>query len=277
MKPATAIGIAAGLGALLVAGLMEGVSPTMLINIPAIVIVIVGTACATLASVGMEAMRNVPALYRMAFSPPDFDVRGRVDLIVALAEQARREGLLALDSRLDEIDDPFTRKGLQLVVDGTDPELVREILETEIDAMRARHDVGAVTFEKAGGYAPTLGILGAVMGLIHVLQNLADPAGLGPSISVAFVATLLGVGMANVVLLPVASRLRALSNAEAELRTLTLEGILAVQAGDNPRIVGDKLIAYVPPAERDVDAADAASGDAADRRAGAARPAAEAA
>lgn len=276
MKPATAIGIVAGLGALLLAGLMEGVSPTMLINIPAIVIVLVGTACATFASVGMEAMRNVPALYKLAFSPPDLDVRGRVELIVSLAEQARREGLLALDAKLDEIDDPFTRKGLQLVVDGTDPELVREILETEIDAMQARHEIGAVTFEKGGGYAPTLGILGAVMGLIHVLQNLADPAGLGPAISVAFVATLLGVGMANVVLLPVASRLRALSAAEVELRTLTLEGILAVQAGDNPRVVGDKLMSYVPPAQRDLDEP-ATAGGAPRAAAGAAAPAAEAA
>lgn len=279
MKAATAIGIAAGLGGLALAGMMEGVSPTMLINIPAIIIVLVGTACATLASVGMDAMKNVPALYKLAFGPPDLDVRGRVELIVSLAEQARREGLLALDAQLAEIDDQFTRKGLQLVVDGTDPELVREILEAEIDGMQARHAVGATTFEKGGGYAPTLGILGAVMGLIHVLQNLADPAGLGPSISVAFIATLLGVGMANVVLLPVASRLKALSTEEVELRTLTLEGILAVQAGDNPRVVGDKLMSYVPPAEREAGAEDDA-GAAAARPAtggGAAQPAAEAA
>lgn len=277
MKAATAIGIAAGLGGLMLAGMMEGVSPTMLINIPAIIIVLVGTACATLASVGMDAMKRVPALYKLSFSPPDLDVRGRVELIVSLAEQARREGLLALDAQLAEIDDPFTRKGLQLVVDGTDPELVREILETEIDAMQARHAVGATTFEKGGGYAPTLGILGAVMGLIHVLQNLADPAGLGPSISVAFIATLLGVGMANVVLLPVASRLKALSTEEVELRTLTLEGILAVQAGDNPRVVADKLFSYVPPAERTASADDAGASSARPAAGGAPQPAAEAA
>jgi chemotaxis protein MotA len=279
MKAATAIGIAAGLGGLALAGMMEGVSPTMLINIPAIIIVLVGTACATLASVGMDAMKNVPALYKLVFSPPELDLRARVELIVSLAEQARREGLLALDAQLAEIDDAFTRKGLQLVVDGTDPELVREILEAEIDGMQARHAIGATTFEKGGGYAPTLGILGAVMGLIHVLQNLADPAGLGPSISVAFIATLLGVGMANVVLLPVSSRLKALSTEEVELRTLTLEGILAVQAGDNPRVVGDKLMSYVPPAlrggEDDADEGAAASRSASDDAA--AQPAAEAA
>lgn len=277
MKAATAIGIGAGLGALALAGMMEGVSPTMLINIPAIVIVLVGTACATLASVGMDAMKNVPSLYKLVFSPPELDLRARVELIVSLAEQARREGLLALDAQLAEIDDAFTRKGLQLVVDGTDPELVREILETEIDAMEARHAIGATTFEKGGGYAPTLGILGAVMGLIHVLQNLSDPGALGPSISVAFIATLLGVGMANVVLLPIGSRLKALSAEEVELRTLTLEGILAVQAGDNPRVVGDKLISYVPPALRGGEDADDAAAAPRSAGGGAAQPAAEAA
>jgi chemotaxis protein MotA len=173
-----------------------------------------------------------------------------VELIVSLAEQARREGLLALDAQLAEIDDDFTRKGLQLVVDGTDPELVREILDAEIDGMTTRHAAGATAFEKAGGFAPTMGIIGTVMGLVHVLQNLSNPSMLGPAISTAFIATLLGVGAANVIFLPVGARLRALSSAEAELRILTVEGILSVQAGDNPRVVGDKLRSFVAPAER---------------------------
>lgn len=250
MKAATAIGIGAGLLGLMLAGMMEGTSPMTLFNIPALIIVMVGTGCATLASVGMDAMKRIPALYKLAFGPPELDVRARVDQIVAIAEQARREGLLALDAQLGEIDDEFTRKGLQLVVDGTDPELVREILEAEIDGMCARHAVGATTFDKAGGYAPTMGIIGTVMGLVHVLQNLADPSSLGPAISVAFIATLLGVGAANVIFLPVGARLKALSAEEVELRTLTLEGILSVQAGDNPRVVGDKLTSYVAPSAR---------------------------
>jgi chemotaxis protein MotA len=149
-----------------------------------------------------------------------------------------------------EIDDEFTRKGLQLVVDGSDPDLVREVLEAEIDGMQARHAVGAGVFEKAGGFSPTLGIIGTVMGLVHVLQNLAAPSTLGPSISSAFLATLMGVGSANVVFLPVSNRLKAMSAAEVELRTLTIEGILSVQAGDNPRIVSEKLLSYVAPTER---------------------------
>jgi len=128
---------------------------------------------------------------------------------------------------------------------------VRDVLEAEIDAMAGRHAAGAAPFEKAGGFAPTMGIIGTVMGLVHVLQNLSAPSTLGPAISSAFIATLMGVGSANVVYLPVANRLKALSSAEIELRTLTLEGILSVQAGDNPRIVAEKLTSFVPPAERD--------------------------
>jgi chemotaxis protein MotA len=128
---------------------------------------------------------------------------------------------------------------------------VRDILDAEIDAMSARHHAGVAPFEKAGGFAPTIGIIGTVMGLVHVLQNLSAPATLGPSISSAFIATLMGVGSANVIYLPVANRLKALSAEEIELRTLTVEGILSVQAGDNPRVVADKLTSFVPPAERD--------------------------
>ena len=253
MKPATGIGIAAAAGAILLSAMMEGTSPAAFMNIPALLIILVGTGGATMASVGMTGMKRVPSLYKLVMSAEPPDLTARVDLLVSLAEQARREGLLALDAQVEEIDDEFTKKGLQLVVDGVDPDLVREILEAEIDGMIARHAAGAAPFEKAGGFAPTMGIIGTVMGLVHVLENLAAPSTLGPSISSAFIATLLGVGSANVVFLPVAGRLKALSAEEVELRTLTLDGILSVQAGDNPRVVADKLSSYVPPTERDRD------------------------
>jgi chemotaxis protein MotA len=217
---------------------------------PALIIIIAGTAGATMASCGMDGMKKIPALYKLVISAEPVDVQGRVSLLVSLAEQARREGLLALDAQIADIEDEFTKKGLQLVVDGTDPELVRAILEAEIDGMAARHHAGVLPFEKAGGFAPTIGIIGTVMGLVHVLQNLSAPATLGPSISSAFIATLMGVASANVIYLPVANRLKAMSASEVELRTLTLEGILSVQAGDNPRVVADKLTSFVAPAER---------------------------
>jgi len=184
MKAATAIGIGAGTFALLFASMMEGTQPMAFFNVPALIIVLCGTGAATLSSCGMETMKKIPSLYKMAFGPPELDMRGRVELIVSLAEQARREGLLALDAQLSEIDDDFTRKGLQLVVDGTDPELVREILDAEIDGMTTRHAAGANAFEKAGGFAPTMGIIGTVMGLVHVLQNLSNPSMLGATASI---------------------------------------------------------------------------------------------
>jgi chemotaxis protein MotA len=250
MKAATAIGIAVAIVGILFSAMMDGTSPAAFINLPALIIICAGTGGATLASVGMDSMKKIPSLYKLAFSGQELDLGARVQLIVSLAEQARREGLLALDAQLEEIDDDFTRKGLQLVVDGTDPELVQATLEAEIDGMMARHAEGASPFEKAGGFAPTIGILGTVMGLVHVLQNLAAPSTLGPSISSAFIATLMGVGSANVIFLPVANRLKSMSAIEVELRTLTLEGILAVQAGENPRVVQDKLNAFVSPEDR---------------------------
>jgi chemotaxis protein MotA len=250
MKPATGVGIAVAVVGILLSAMMEGTSPASFINLPALIIIMAGTAGATMASVGMTGMKKIPQLYKLVMGAEPPDLNGRVALMVSLAEQARREGLLALDAKVAEVEDDFTRKGLQLVVDGIDPELVRDILEAEIDGMAARHAAGAAPFEKAGGFAPTMGIIGTVMGLVHVLQNLAAPSTLGPAISGAFIATLMGVGSANVIFLPVANRLKALSSEEVELRTLTLDGILSVQAGDNPRVVAEKLTSYVPPLER---------------------------
>jgi chemotaxis protein MotA len=250
MKAATAIGIGVAMGALLLSAMMDGTSPAVFMNIPALIIIIGGTGGVTLASVGMVSMKRIPSLYKMVFSAEPPDMRGRLDLLVGLADQARREGLLALDAQLGEVQDMFTRNALQLVVDGTDPEMVHAILEAEVDGMAARHTAAAAPFEKAGGFAPTMGIIGTVMGLVHVLENLAAPSTLGPSISSAFLATLMGVGSANVIFLPIANRLKAISAEETELRMMTLEGILSIQAGDNPRLVADKLMSYLPPSER---------------------------
>jgi chemotaxis protein MotA len=250
MKLSTGMAIGMAFVGILLGAMMEGTSPAAFIDIPAFLIIILGTGGATAASVGPEAIGKIPALYKIAIKSKSPDVAERVNLLVSLAEQARREGLLALDERVNQIDDEFTRKGLQLVVDGIDPDLVRDVLEAEMDGMIARHHQGAMTFTKAGGFAPTMGIIGTVMGLVHVLQNLSAPSTLGPSISSAFVATLLGIGSANVIYLPVAGRLEGLSKAEVELRMLTLDGILAVQAGDNPRVVAEKLNSYIAPIDR---------------------------
>jgi chemotaxis protein MotA len=250
MKASSIIGIVVGCLGIAMGATMEGSNIMAVINPSAMLIVLVGTLGATITGTSFESIKAIPKLYKKAFSPDVLDLNGRVTELVSYAEQARRDGLLALDEQLAGIEDPYTKKGLQLVVDGTDPELVADVLEAENDAMRKRHKACTQPFEKAGGYAPTLGIIGTVFGLVHVLSNLSAPETLGPSISAAFIATLLGISSANLVYLPVAARLKQLSEEELHFREMTLEGILAIQAGDNPRVVQEKLTAYIPPSLR---------------------------
>ena len=250
MKFGTAIGLVVSALGLLVGAIMEGSNPMVVINIPAILIVLVGTLGATIAACGLEIHMRLPKLYMKAIMPPDLDLVGRVNEIVGYAEKARRDGLLALDEAVKGIEDPYTRKGIQLVVDGTDPDLVAAVLDAENEAMRKRHVAGRAPFMQAGALAPCLGIVGTVFGLVNVMNNLNNPEMLGPLIAAAFLATLIGVGSANVVFLPLANRLKELSEAEMHFREMTLEGILGIQAGDNPRVISEKLMAYVPPSER---------------------------
>ncbi len=260
MKAASAIGIVLACVLIAVGATMEGSDIMAVLNLPAILIVLGGTFGATMASSGMDAMKRIPALYKKSFAPDDLDLNGRVQEMVGYAEKARRDGLLALDQMLGEVKDPYVRKGLQLVVDGTDADLVADVLEAENSAMKKRHALAAQPFALAGGYAPTMGIVGTVFGLIHVLGNLDKPETLGPSIAAAFVATLLGVASANVVFVPIGMRLKALSQEELHARELTMEGILSIQAGDNPRVIAEKLIAYVPPSQRPSPEDEAAAG-----------------
>jgi chemotaxis protein MotA len=250
MKFGTLIGIILAIAGIAMGATMEGTNVAVVINVPAICVVLVGSLGVTIAACGLPAAIKIPILYKKAMMPDEYDLVGRVNELVGYAEQARRDGLLALDEAVKSIEDPFTKKGLQLVVDGTDPDLVGEILDAENEAMRKRHKEGAEPFAQAGAFAPCLAIVGTVFGLVNVMNNLSNPGSLGPLIAAAFLATLMGVGAANVVFLPVASRLKAMSAAEVELRTLTLEGILSVQAGDNPRIVAEKLESYMAPETR---------------------------
>jgi chemotaxis protein MotA len=253
MKFGTGIGIVISCIGIAMGATMEGTNVMVVINIPAILIVLVGTLGATIAACGLEAHIRLPMTYKKAIMPDDLDLVGRVNELVGFADQARRDGLLALDEAVKAISDPFTRKGIQLIVDGTDPDLVAAVLDAENEAMRKRHAAGRAPFMQAGALAPTMGIVGTVFGLVNVMNNLNQPSTLGPLIAAAFLATLIGVGSANVVFLPVANRLKELSEAEMHFREMTLEGVLAIQAGDNPRVVAEKLMAYVPPKDRPSD------------------------
>jgi chemotaxis protein MotA len=246
----TAVGIVIACLGIAMGATMEGTNVAVVLNVPAILIVLVGTLGASIAACGLEIHLKLPQLFKKAVMPDDLDLVGRVNEIVGYAEKARRDGLLALDEAVKEIKDPFTQKGVQLVVDGTDPDLVAAVLDAENDAMRKRHAAGRAPFMQAGGYAPTMGIVGTVFGLVNVMNNLNQPSTLGPLIAAAFLATLMGVGSANVLFLPMANRLKELSQAELHFREMTLEGILGIQAGDNPRVIAEKLMAYVPPGQR---------------------------
>jgi chemotaxis protein MotA len=260
MKASSAIGLGIAILGLFLGPSMEGSNPMAIINPSAMLIVLCGTLGATIIGANFDAVKQIPKSYMKVFNSPVQDLNALVKELVGYAEKARRDGLLALDEQLATVEDPYIKKGLQLVVDGTDPDLVADVLEAENDSMKKRHAAAVQPFDKAGGYAPTMGIIGTVFGLVHVLGNLDAPETLGPSISAAFIATLIGVASANVIFLPVGARLKALSAEELHFRQMTLEGILAIQAGDNPRVVAEKLLAYVPPSQRPAEADGAAAG-----------------
>lgn len=218
----------------------------------AFLIVFGGTAGAMVASSGIKPFLQMPKLMiaSMKYKGAMIDKVASIRTIVGMAEKARREGLLSLEEETQTLSDPFLRKGISLVVDGTDPELVKDILESDLDAMEARHSRQAGLYMTMGGFSPTLGIIGTVMGLVHVLENLSDPGTLGPAISSAFIATFYGVSSANLVFLPIGNKLKRISHDEVHARTMLIEGVISIQAGDNPRVVEEKLRTFLDPAER---------------------------
>jgi chemotaxis protein MotA len=247
---ATLIGLLLGVGCVVGSFLMEGGSIAQLINVPAGIIVFGGTFGAAMASSHMSKVTGMAVLFRHALFAKQHDAAGTIRTLVRFAEKARREGLLVLETDAKEIDDPFLQSGLQLAIDGTDAELVRDILRTDLDLVQERHKGGAEFFKTLGGFAPTLGIIGTVMGLIHMLGQMSSPGKMGPAIAAAFIATLYGVCSANLLYIPIANKLKVRSGEEVLIREIMIEGILSIQAGDNPRIVEEKLKAFLPPKER---------------------------
>lgn len=250
MDIATLVGLLLAFGALGVSVAMEGGGVAGFINLPAIIIVIGGTLGATVLSFPLKQVMSLPAVTKHAFMFKELDAVKVMQQIVEYARKARREGILALEQEARNTDNQFLQLGIQLVVDGTPAELVREILETEVHSMKKRHSVGESIFSTMGGFAPTLGILGTVMGLVNMLAKLNEPGDMGHAIAAAFCATLYGVGIANLVFLPIANKLKVRSGHEAALYDLIIEGVLALQEGDNPRVVQSKMEAFLPPKEK---------------------------
>jgi chemotaxis protein MotA len=252
MEKGSGVGIVLILVGTFVGAVMKGVSPAALFSVPAaFLIVLVSSFGATFLSFSATEMKNLPKYLKLAFLPgPPPEPGAVIGQIVEFADRARREGLLALEDAINQAEEPFLRKGLQMAVDGAESEVVRDTLDTEVHAMKERHKLGSQFMTQLGVYCPTFGIVGAVFGLIATMANLDDPEKLGHGIAGAFVATFWGVFAANGFFLPIGRKLARLSQMEVEYKQLIIEGVLSIQAGSSPRVVDDLLQSFLPPAVR---------------------------
>lgn len=251
MDIATILGLVLAWGALLASLILEGGKLAELVNIPAFVLVVFGTIGATITGTSMKTLRSIPSILKNALEASSMDPAMLIDDVVGLARMARREGVLSLEKASMELDNEFLRKGILLVVDGTPSVMVREILETEVVGMQERHKLGETVFTALGGFSPTLGIIGTVMGLISMLAKLSEPGKMGRAIAGAFIATLYGVALANLMYLPIAAKLKAKTAEEVVYCEMLIEGVLSIQAGDNPRVVETRMMAFLPPQLRE--------------------------
>lgn len=245
MDSISLVGLTLGLAAIIFGQVLEGGHVSSLLQPTAFLIVVGGTLGAVMLQSPLPIFVDGMRMVRWVFVPPPLDHQRIVDQVTQWSHVARKEGLLTLENQLDTLPDAFMRKGLQLLIDGVEPPRLREVLEVEITAREGRMRQAARIWEAAGGYAPTIGILGAVLGLIHVMENLSDPARLGAGIAVAFVATIYGVGLANLVFLPIAKKLVAHIGAYTMQRDMFVDGIVGIANGDNPRIIASRMEGYL--------------------------------
>lgn len=250
MDIATILGIVIALGSIAGGQALEGGHLGSILQLTAFIIVMGGTFGAVCVQNSLSVVIKAIGSISLALAGNHIDNKGTIKLILELANVSRKQGLLALEGKLKDIKDPFMKKGIQLIVDGTDPKAVHEILEIEVEHHEEQGVMAAKVWEAAGGYAPTVGILGAVLGLIHVMENLADPSKLGSGIAVAFVATIYGVGMANLFFLPLANKLKMKLKEEAGSRNVIIMGLVGLAQGENPRLLQEKLESFLPHHER---------------------------
>ncbi|MDD5092226.1 MAG: MotA/TolQ/ExbB proton channel family protein [Candidatus Wallbacteria bacterium] len=220
------------------------------IDIPSVLIVVGGTVATTFCNFSLEAIKGSGKVWKKLFVEAKTNPLEIIASLVSFAEKARREGLLALEDDVEKLDDEFLKKGIQLVVDGTDPELVKRILETEMGYLSERHTTGQEILISMGAYAPAFGMIGTLIGLILMLGKLDDPSSIGPAMATALITTMYGAVMANFIFLPMSGKLKQKSKAEIMIKEIMVEGLLSIQAGDNPRIVEEKLKAFLPPSMR---------------------------
>ncbi|WP_266160183.1 flagellar motor protein [Dyella silvatica] len=230
---------------IIVGTILKGSSIGALWNPAACVIVFLGTIAAVMVQNQGQVLKRAMSMGKLIYKPPKHQPDDLVSRVVGWSEISRRQGLLGLEPQIDAEADSFTRKGLQLLVDGSEPESIRSVLEVELDTREQIDLAAAKVYENAGIYSPTMGIIGAVMGLMAVMQNLADPSKLGHGIAAAFVATIYGVALANLLMLPMASRLKGLITKQSRMREILIEGLVSIAQGDNPRQIEAKLQGYL--------------------------------
>ena len=250
MDIATILGLVVGVGAVLLSFLMEGGHLSALIQIPAMILVIFGTFGAATVTTSVKQLINLPNLMKIAFLEKKMDSPRLIDLLFDLSQKARKNGLLSLERDLDAIKEPFLRKAIQLAIDGFETNKIREILEIEMAYIEERHKAGANFFMKLGGFSPTLGIMGTVLGLIHALGNMENSSNMASAIASAFIATLWGVALANLIYLPLSDKLKQKHQDEALYLEIITEGAISLAMGDNPRVIRMKLVSFLLPDKR---------------------------
>ncbi|MBV1914320.1 MAG: flagellar motor protein [Pseudomonadales bacterium] len=244
MDKLSLVGVIVGFGAILGGNFLEGGHIGALMNLPAILIVLGGTLGAAMLQTPYTSLSRAMAITGWVFFPPPIQLNSGIKKVVEWSMTARKEGLLGLELVAEEETNDFMKKGLELLVDGSEPEVIRDILEVELFVGEQRDINAAKFYEAMGGYSPTIGIIGAVLGLVHVMGNLADPAALGPGIAVAFVATIYGVGLANLLFLPIASKLKSVTRDNVQFQEMVIEGIVSIAEGENPKSIELKLSGF---------------------------------
>ncbi|MCL2608616.1 MAG: MotA/TolQ/ExbB proton channel family protein [Treponema sp.] len=250
MDISTIIGIIGAVGTILFASLAVGGNPLLLLNLPSFLIVVMGSYFGLAVSLTLGNVLGIFSIMKRTFNIPSFNEQALIQKLVAFSEKARREGLLALEDELEDLDDEFMKKGLRLMVDGTDAAIIRDLMELELSQMQGRHAEKQGWMLTWGALAPAFGMMGTVVSLVNMLQNLEDKASIGPNMAMAVITTLYGSLVANVVNLPMATKLKSQSLQESTVKEMVIEGVLSIQAGENTRILTMKLMAYLTPAVR---------------------------
>ncbi|HMU83003.1 MAG TPA: MotA/TolQ/ExbB proton channel family protein [Leptospiraceae bacterium] len=248
MEISTVLGLVGGFTVVLLTLLIEGGHVASFINFGALILILGGSVAVAVVSFSLKEVTAIPQYFMKAIFPPKENLKEMVELFVNLSERARREGLLSLEDDLSSFKDKMMRTGMELVVDGTDPEIVRDILEDYADAEKEHDKIPPELMETLGGFSPTLGIIGTVMGLVHVLEGLGGGGGieqLGRGIAVAFIATFYGIGFANLLWLPMANKLKFLSHRSVTHRNIIIKGVMSIQSGDHPRVIREKLLCQI--------------------------------